>query len=116
MDIQEFKFEYEQNSNMLKNNCPYIGDNRRIGSMACHEYCGYNKGTDYANKIVKCAHPKKVNGLFNCACPYCDSEHFEQIQCELDDTRAYIVAKCLDCDKKFDLTYACIKIDKIKEE
>lgn len=56
------------------------------------------------------------NELFTCACPYCDSEHFEQIQCELDDTRAYIVANCLDCGKKFDLTYACVKIDKIKED
>lgn len=114
INMQELKFEYLDSCKVaLKTPCPYI--DAKIGSGRCRE-CSFNRSVDYTTNIVKCAHPKKVNELFNCSCPYCDSERFEQIQCELDDTRAYMIAKCLDCGKKFDLTYACIKIDKTKED
>jgi len=114
MNIKELKYEIktEDGISVSITQCPHI--DCKVGSYVCVKECDFNKGTSH--NIIKCSYSKTVVELFNCACPYCDSEHFEQIQCELDDTRAYIVAKCLDCDKKFDLTYACVKIDKIKEK
>lgn len=114
-DIQEFRFDYlDKNNGTIKTKCPYIES--KIGSCRCAEACKHNKGTDYKNNVVKCSHPKSIIELFNCACPYCDSEQFTELKCDLDDTRCYVLAKCDNCNKKFDLTYACINVDKIKGE
>lgn len=57
-----------------------------------------------------------AKALFVANCPYCDSGHWTSINTEFDDTMVYVLAKCDDCERKFDIDYICVRILPIKED
>jgi len=50
------------------------------------------------------------NKPFAVNCPECSCGNWGAIMMEFDDNMLYIVAKCNECEHKFDVDYECVKV------
>jgi len=65
---------------------------------------------------MKMPRPILRETLFVANCPYCNSGHWHAITTEFDDIYTYVLAKCDECERKFDIDYVCVRISPIKEQ